>query len=48
MNKEYMGFTWTGTEIVKFLSKKFEELKKEISELKEEIKKLKEKNETTN
>ncbi len=47
-----MGFTWTGTEIVKLISKKFENLytdiqfiKDELISIKEEIKKLKDKNE---
>jgi hypothetical protein len=37
-----MGFTWTGTEIVRLMSKKFEEIKAELELLREEIKKLKE------
>jgi hypothetical protein len=47
-----MGFTWTGTEIVKLVSNKFEKLytdiqfiKDELISIKEEIKKLKDKNE---
>jgi hypothetical protein len=37
-----MGFTWTGTEIVKYLSKKFELIMTELAEIKLEIEKLKE------
>lgn len=36
------GFHWSGTEIIRFLVKKFDEIKVELKIIKDDIKKIKE------